>query len=304
MHGFFDIFSMLKLGVLARCLRIDIIHGHLTRGAHYAAIAAYMSGRPAVATAHATNAPKHFGGLLRIIAVSSAVAEFLKAQDYSADRIITILNAVPRPVLRRDAVRESMRRRFDLQDGEIALSMVARFVPDKGHDILLNALAKLSVTHIFPPWRLFLAGAFDTDWGRRMQVMADDLGIKERVFFLGELNDVQSFLAAMDVLVAPSRRESFGLALVEAMAMGLPVISTRVGGVPEVVEDGVTGLLTPVEDVAALGAAIQQLLVNEGLRRSLGQAGSRRFEAHFSMERLCKEISDLYHEVIVEHRGK
>lgn len=303
MHGFFDIFSMVKLGLLARYLRADLVHGHLTRGAHYAAIAARLSGCAAVATAHATNAAKHFGGVSRIIAVSSAVAEFLRGQAYPSDRIITILNAVPMPVIEKAIARKATRKQLSLHEGEIAIGMVARFVADKGHDILLNALSQLSVdTHVSQNWRLFWAGSYDTDWGHRMQALSDSLGLKHRVTFLGEIEDVPAFLSAMDILVAPSRRESFGLALVEGMAVGLPVIAARVGGVPEVVEDGVTGLLTPVEDVIALKLAMQRLLNDDALRQSMGRAGYLRFEAHFSMNRLCRNILDLYDDIITEKR--
>jgi glycosyltransferase involved in cell wall biosynthesis len=303
MHGFFDIFSMFKLGLLARYLRADLIHGHLTRGAHYAAIAARLSGCPAVATAHATNAAKHFGGVSKIIAVSSAVAEFLKDQAYPSDRIITILNAVPMPMIEKDSARKAMRKQLALHENEIAIGMVARFVADKGHDVLLNALSQLSIDPRAPQnWRLFFAGSYSTDWGRRMQALSVSLGLKGRVTFLGEIEDVQGFLPAMDILVAPSRRESFGLALVEGMAVGIPVISARVGGVPEVVEDGITGLLTPAEDVIALKLAIQQLLGDDALRQSMGQAGYLRFKAHFSLNRLCRDILALYDDVITEKR--
>lgn len=254
-HGFFDPLSLARLARLLSREKADLVHGHLTRGAHYAGLAGRLSGTPNVATAHSTNAGKHFGRAARIIAVSEAVRRFMLECGYQKTRLRTIHHGVPDYAAMPRPPRGALRQRLEAGD-TVVIAMVARFVPDKGHDVLLKALAGIRDR----PWTLALAGALDTGWATEMQTLAATLGISERIRFVGHLDDAGEVYAAADLLAAPSRREALSLTLLEAAAFALPIVASDVGGIGEAVADGETGILVPPDDPARLGAAIATLL--------------------------------------------
>jgi glycosyltransferase involved in cell wall biosynthesis len=127
-----------------------------------------------------------------------------------------------------------------------------------------------------------------------MRQLAAASGLAGRVHFLGQREDIPDLLAALDIFVLPSQREGVSLALLEAMAAGLPVIVSRVGGLPEVVTDGETGLLIPPQDPEALAAALARLLAEPDFARNLGEKARRHAEANYSLERLGREINEIY----------
>ncbi|MBL8459143.1 MAG: glycosyltransferase, partial [Zoogloea sp.] len=211
--GLYDLPSLVRLALYARRQRVDLLHGHLTRGAWYTGFAARLAGLPNVATAHADNAGKHFGRADRIIAVSGAVADFLGRQGYDPARIRMVHHGIADIAARLPAdARQTTRHGLGLADDEPCLLMAARIVPAKGHDTALHALARLRERR----WTLLLAGDHHGDLGPQMQTLARELGIAERVRFLGLREDVPALLAASDLLLAPSRREALSLTLLEA----------------------------------------------------------------------------------------
>jgi glycosyltransferase involved in cell wall biosynthesis len=123
------------------------------------------------------------------------------------------------------------------------------------------------------------------------------------VHFLGLRRDVPDLLSAMDILVLPSHTEGFGLALVEAMAAGLPVIATSVGALPEVVTEGENGLLIPPRDAGALAGALERLLSDPALAQRLGANARTHVREHFSLDRLGQEINKIYGELVEKKFG-
>ena len=296
-HGLYDMPSLLRLARLARREHAALIHGHLTRGAYYAGWAGRLAGRPSVATAHSTNAGKHFGRAARIIAVSDAVRRFLIERGYDAGRIVTVHNGVPDATANAPS-REAARAALGLAPTQIALIMVARFIPDKGHDIALDALAH----HRDAPWTLLLAGAPDGPTVAPLRKRIAALGLTERVRFLGHLDDVAPLYAAADALLAPSRREAFSLTLLEAAAWRLPVIASTVGGNGEAVVDGVTGLLTPPDDVPAFAAALGRLLADGAEREALGKRARARYLESFTCATMCASTRALYADALSDRQ--
>lgn len=292
-HGRYDLVSLVHLIRLIRREKADLVHGHLTRGALYAGWAARLASVPNVATAHSTNAGKHFGKADRIIAVSDAVSRFLATCGYPREILRTVHHGVPdyagQPLPPRDALRTSLQ----LDDGPV-LAMVARFVPDKGHDIALHALASLSDRR----WTLVLAGAVDTRWAEEMKLLAAQLGIEARVRLVGHRDDVANIYACADILLAPSRREALSLTLLEAAAFAIPIVATDVGGIGEAVADGETGLLVPPDNPVALARAISTLLDDADLRVRMGKAGRTRYEKLFSVATMAQATLAVYRELV------
>ena len=124
------------------------------------------------------------------------------------------------------------------------------------------------------------------------------LGLSNRVFLLGERNDVPSILASSDVFVLPSNWEGLPYTVIEAMMAGLPVVATSVGGVPELVEDGVTGFLVPRSDPEALAEALQRLIDDPELRERMGKAGRQKAMCEFTLDRMLRETEKVYEEVL------
>jgi glycosyltransferase involved in cell wall biosynthesis len=134
----------------------------------------------------------------------------------------------------------------------------------------------------------------------RLEAQAAHLGLAEQVHFVGHQQDVRPWLAAFDVCVLSSDWEGMSNAILEAMAAGLPVVATAVGGTPEVVVDGVTGFLVPPRDPQALADAILRLLRDPDLRRRMGEAGRAHVTEHFSVEQMVHKRERLYEELLKE----
>lgn len=294
-HGFYDFFSLVRLVRLIRREKPDLIHGHLTRGAYYAGWASRLTGVPNVATAHSTNAGKHFDRAGRIIAVSDAVHRFLAECGYMPDILRTVRHGVPDYTAQQRASANNLRASLQLDDAPV-FAMVARFQSAKGHDIALRALAKLKERR----WTLVLAGALDTSWADEMKKLAGQLGIEDRVRFIGHRDDVANVYACADILLAPSRREALSLTLLEAAAFGKPIVATDVGGIGEAVSNGETGLLVPPENPAALAEAIKTLLDDASLYERMKKAARRRYEQLFSLEKMVHTTRTVYRELVTE----
>jgi glycosyltransferase involved in cell wall biosynthesis len=167
--------------------------------------------------------------------------------------------------------------------------------PTYGPDVLLNALARIDRG---VRWQAVLAG--DGPLAAPLRQQAKALGITERVRFAGQLSHagVAELLRESDIFVMPSREESFGVAAAEASACGLPVVSTAVGGVPEVVLDGETGLLVAPDDADALAAALTLLACDPDLRRRLGAAGRAYVARRYVWDLCVNQMEDIYAEVV------
>ncbi len=228
-----------------------------------------------------------------VVAISADVRAKLLAAGVRADRVSLVRSSVEPPTgLPGPAGRAAARVRHGIGD-EIAVGIVAMLERRKGHDVLFRALAALGME----ARRIRCIVCGDGSERASLEELARTLGIADRVRFLGEQPQVADVLAALDVFVLPSRAEGLGVAVLEAMAMALPVVGSAVGGIPEAVVDGQTGLLVPPDDPSALGAAIDSLASDPDRARALGAAGRERVLAEFSMERMAELYERLYERV-------
>lgn len=175
------------------------------------------------------------------------------------------------------------------EGGAKRLIAVANFGKYKGHRILLQALAKLPGEPVLESW---LVG--DGPERDDMERLARDLGLTSRVRFLGSRHDVPALLRQCDLFVLPSLWEPFGIALVEAMVLGMPVLACRAGGVPEIVRDGETGLLVPAGDADAMAAGLQRLLSDGALRARLAAKAALDAAARFDAKSMAERYQKFY----------
>jgi len=172
---------------------------------------------------------------------------------------------------------------------------VSNFYPYKGHGELLSAIGR--VVPAFPEATFLLAGR-DAGTLEETRERAGRLGIAGNIRFLGNRTDVPDLLRASDLFVHPSREEGFSNAILEAMSAGLPVAAFDVGGNPEAVVHGETGLLAPARDALRLAGALAELLADPGKRKAMGEAGRRRAADRFSLPRMVRETESLYESLL------
>ena len=235
----------------------------------------------------------------RVVAVSGFVEESVLASGLPRELIETIFVGVEVPPQISAADREAARRRFGIPDGSVCLGNVAAFVPEKGHVILLHALAELRAR--FPQCVLLLAGE-----GREksnLQALVRQLQLDDAVKFPGFVADVEAAYAATDIFVFPSHQEPLAVAMLSAMALALPLVAFARGGNPEAVVDGQNGLLVKELNYSDLAAAMARLIENPAEARRLGQAARETVSAHFSDNRMVEETLRLYETLVPSARN-
>jgi len=234
----------------------------------------------------------------RVIAVCELARQAeINNAGAAPEKVITIYNGVDPAEFDCDgeATRNRGRRQWNIPDEALLIGTVGRLHPQKGFADLLTALPDLCNT--FPQVKLLLIG--DGELRAALEAQATTLGIGERVIFAGLRTDVPALLCALDLFVLPSLWEGLPNVILEAMASGLPVIATAVGGTPEVVIQEETGILTPPGDTTALADAIARLLSDPALRSRMGKQGRARVLHHFSIRQAVQRTVTLYDELLV-----
>jgi len=227
---------------------------------------------------------------------SSAVVEELVAECGDRSKVGLIYNGIDVPPAATADQRMALRREFGLPAASFVLVVNANFIAYKGHADLFDALGQMK-DRFAGPWRLLLIGR-DLGTGATLRQKAAALGIADNIVWVEDRMDAQTALAAADVAVVPSHQEGFSNSLIEAMACALPVIATRVGGNLDAIVDGESGLLVPVQDPAALMAAISRLRDDAALRQRLGTTARSRVQALFSLDTCVQRYLKLYTKVM------
>jgi glycosyltransferase involved in cell wall biosynthesis len=206
------------------------------------------------------------------------------------NKVVVIPNGVEVPDVDRFPGSRGARTELGLPIDQVVVGTVARLDPVKRLDVLFQALGSL------PDVSSVIIG--DGPERARLMALSDRIELTGRIHFAGQQGDVRPWLAAIDVFALSSDWEGMSNALLEAMAAGLPIVATAVGGTPDVVVDGVTGLLVPPRDSSALAKAIATLVRDPDLRRRMGQAGRERVLQHFSVERMVERTQNLYEQLL------
>ena len=309
MRSKLDLRAPYRLFRLLREQNIHILHAHLFHANLLAATIGRLAQTPAIiATRHSVEmGGGHREWINRLVRSSRDAVVTVSREVYEAEarrsgidpgKLVMIPGGVK--ISDFDEVDQVLVKRlrdeWGIQPESYLIGTVGRFVEPKGYIYLLDTLVRLRGQTSEVKALLVGGGALRP----AMEEKAEALGLSDSVIFTGIRRDVPEILALLDVFVLPSLWEGLPIALLEAMAAGLPVVATRVGGVPEVVVDGVTGLLVPPRDPGALSEAVLTLLQAPDLRRKMGQAGQERVREHFSVERMVKQTEDLYVSLLKE----
>jgi len=223
-----------------------------------------------------------YGAIDRFHVITQRLATQARARlPLPASRITVIHPGVPPPPPAEDSA--ALRARHGIPEGALLVGLVGRLTPPKGQHHLIDAVARLAGAGR-DVHALLVGHPMDPDYPRRLRRLAEGLGVAGRIHFQDFHPRPQALMAAMDVVVLASREETFGLVLPEAMRTGVPVVGTDAGGVPEIIDDGESGLLVPPEDPPALAAALARLQDDPALRARLAEAGRREADARFDQD--------------------
>jgi glycosyltransferase involved in cell wall biosynthesis len=277
---------------------VALAHSHEFTMAFYGAWAARLAGVPHVITMHGSRYYAErwqrrlaLGCAVRsstaVTAVSQALAESLRRDLWLRRGSVAV---VPNGIRPRHPVTAGLRRELGLRPGDRLLLAVGNLYPVKGHGDLVAALGQLAVRH--PSLHLAIAGRGELDATLRRDAIARSVG--DRVHLLGLRDDVADLLASADAFVLPSRSEGLPLALLEAMFAGLPIVATRVGEVPTALANGAAGLLVEPGHPSELAGAIERLLSDAALARSLGERARSRALAEFDVSKMAARYESLY----------
>jgi glycosyltransferase involved in cell wall biosynthesis len=285
----------------------DVVHNHMFRAEIVGtkavlALAAAGRARPwVVSTVHSSRVRSaEDREALRVltpemdalIAVSRAIEDKIHAEFRAGPPVHLIYNGVDLERYDHQEPCCTLREEYGMPPEALVAGVIARLEPEKGHPTLLDA------------WPAVLRGCPDA-WllvvgeGSRHEALVEqarELGIADRVVFTGRRDDVPAVTAALDVAVLPSYREAQGLSILEAMALSRPVVASNVGGIPEVIEDGVSGLLVPPHDPEALAAAICRLLCDHPYADMIARAGHDVVHERFCLELMVRAVETLYDE--------
>jgi len=308
-----DLMALYELIAVLRRQKADIVHCHTSKAGFIGRLAAKIAGRSVILySPHGTILKGYFAPLKtrfftaldrlaalltdRILCLSQVeIMEYLEAGIGSLHQYCVLHNGIDVAQMeerRLDNLR--MRERLGLGREDFICVTVGRLVPVKGYPFLIDAMGKLAQT--IPNVKLVIAG--DGSEREKLKKQVLELALDDRVLFLGLREDIPEILSCGDLFLLSSVNEGFGLVLLEAMAFKLPIVATRVGGVPEVVKDGETGLLIPSQDPQSFVNAVLKIYRNRDWGRDLGLAGYERVKRKFDLEVIVQKLENLYVEVL------
>ncbi len=308
----FNWLSAVNMAQLIKKERVSLVHAHAPfAGSVISSLAGKLAGVPVIIHAHLQDALssnsfiRSYQNMMNswtsrkccdaIISVSHQVKDALITEGFDSRKFHVVHNGTP---VNNHKIDSNIRNELNIPEDIQVVIHIGRLCKSKGQHLLLQAAANL---HQLGQEAVYLIVGKDLEQdGAYLQYLKDlaqELGINQSVHFLGHRSDIPQLLALSDLLVLPSYTEGLPLVILEAMAAGLPIVATPVGGIPEAVIHQETGLLVPVEDVRALGDAILRLLQNPHLMQEMGNKGLGMVQKDFSVEKMCEEVFDIYQQV-------
>ncbi|WP_019139765.1 glycosyltransferase [Noviherbaspirillum massiliense] len=305
MRGDADIGMTSRLARLIRAERPDIVHLHSRRGADlWGGLAARLTGTPCVLSRRVDNPEARWQVALKyrlydhVITISEAIRQVLLSEGLAPEKVSCVRSAVDAAPYLAPVDRAGFLREFALPDASLVIGMVAQLIPRKGHLYLIEAADTLR--HDYPGLRVLLFGKGPMQ--AELEAEIARRGLSDIIRFAGFRTDLPKWLGGLDILAHPADMEGLGVSLLQASAAAVPIVTSRAGGLPEAVIDGVNGLLIPRGDVAALTAALRRLLDDPGLRRRMGETGRARILSEFSVDAMVNGNLAIYNTLLKERR--
>ncbi len=300
-RGEADVVSLARMAWRFSRPDVQLVHLHRGEGAdRLGVMAATVARAPVILTRRVANPDvawivgAKYGLIRRVVAISAAVRDVLVEQGVPAGKISLVHDAVDASDWQDPCDTEERDGEFELEPGAPAGAMVAQFQSRKGHWVLIDALAILKRRGLTPSVVLFGEGALE----RNVAALAEVAGVEDQIRFAGFRADLHRWLGSFDFCVLPALREGLGVAALQAGAAGVPVVGARAGGIPEVIEDGGTGVLCPPGDAGALATGIAGIVGDREGARAMGERARARVESLFSVGAMVTGNLDVYREVV------
>lgn len=314
-----DLIVFWKLYKLMRHLKPDIVHTHSAKSGALGRLAAKLAGVPIIVhTFHGHLFRGYFGSvksrlvvyterLLALLSTKIVAVTQNQKDELAGYRIAPLHKLISIPLgleldLFQDLDKEKGKLRSELGLGadDLLIGSIARLVPVKGHSFLFRAAQK--VTTVFPQARFLIVG--DGELRQELEKLAQHLGIQKNVIFCGFRRDLPTIYADLDILALTSLNEGLPVAVIEAMASQTPVVAFKVGGVGDLVEPNVTGILVPFGEIDKLAESMIYLLKNPQERQRLGQNARRRVYPRLDYRRLVRDFAEFYPQLVENKRPK
>ena len=302
----FDPATVIKLMKIIKDRQIDVIHCHLSRDlVHLYWVTVLSRSLPIILDKQVSSGVSKKGIIHKMI--YAKVSKIFVLSTYLAKNVLDTcpvmkdkVVVIPGGVRLEDfnipeGVREQLRSGWNLSPGEIVFGTVSRIDRQKGLEDLVRAFALLCTK--YDSIKLVIIGEptfGEPEFANELTNIIKELGVEDQVILPGFRSDIPRVLSTFDIFVLPSYSESFGYVFIEALSARLPVIATNAGGVPDIIENEVCGLLVPPMDRHSLYNAMERLLTNDVLRKQLGSAGRKRVEDNFSESKILDKIEREY----------
>lgn len=295
-----DFYYPFKLASFIKSQNIDVVHAHNSTAWFYSVFAAMLTKRPLVYTEHDRSFPSPFKIRMlhflfskrsKVVAVSNAIKEELRRFEWIKD-VQVVFNGIDEnhfsPISKEEKIKHRKDMGFFKED--VLLINVGRMDRLKNQSVLLKTLKRL-------PFQTKLLLVGDGENYQKLKDEAKVLRLENRVFFLGKRKDVNKLLRIADIFVFPSLSEGLPLAVIEAMASGLPIVASDVGGIPELVKEKVNGFLIKPMSLGSIERAIYNLIHNSSLREKMGENSEKIFKESFTLSAMCKAYIEIYQKV-------
>lgn len=284
--------------------KVDLIHANGSRCMIYGGIAARLCHRPIIWHVRIAQPEPWLDRFLaslasRVVVISQEVKKRRFNWLEKRGKVEVVFNGVDLELYNNKPNNDNLRRELGLPETASLVGIVGQLHPKKGHQFFLKAAKRVS--QLFPDCRFLIVGediSAKGDYLPKLRALTRELGIEGKVVYTGFRENIPSIMASIDCLVLSSLEEPFGRVLIEAMAASKPVVATRVGGVPEIVIEGKTGLLVPPADEKTLARGIIYLLQNRELANRMGQEGRSRVEELFTLKGHVARIENTYSQLL------
>lgn len=300
LRGDLDVSLFFHLRRILRAERPDLIHLHSRRGADFwGGLAGRSLGLPTLLTRRVDNPEprwwvrRKYRLYDKVVTISEGIRQVLIEEGVPAGKVVTVRSAVDTQRYRPGGDRNWLLREFGLPEQALAIGMIAQFIPRKGHYDLLAAARRVVAESPLCRFVLFGKGPLEEE----IKQAIHEQGLERCVLPCGFRTDLERIIPALDLVVHPAKMEGLGVSLLQAAACEVPIVATPVGGIPEIVRDGETGVLVPIGDVERLAAVLLELASDQTRRHRMGRAARERVLREFSIETMVAGNLAVYDEL-------
>lgn len=294
MRGEWDIAAVLKLKKFLKRIKPDVLHLHTSHAHTLGLLAGRLAKVEKIISTRRMDFPTSgffsrlkYTKVDKIVAISEVVKEILIRSGIEKEKITVIYSTINCEDF---SGKSNLREGLGLPQDTPILGTVGSLVNIKGHKYLFEAMVKIKEE--FPQVRLLVVGEGPLE--EKLKKLAEKLGLESVIIFTGFRKDIPEILGILDVFVLASLKEGLGVSLLEAASYGLPIVATNVGGIPEVVKDGITGFLVPPKDSKTLAEKIIYLLAHPEEAQKMGENGKEWIRKNFSVEKMVNKYATLY----------